>query len=318
MRGFIKDSNFDESRTSDSDRRILNNLAGEGIVFDISLFSNNLRNTSSITKDDYVIENNKFKITNQFKVPFSNNTVVKYNGVEYVVKNSNLVDSFQLFDVNSPTPFVPSAPFFDVIRDDHVLFENIQNLNPQRLQTKASGNDDVSSGARLFDPYTFLAINETIDSIVQSNDVYEYKRARSITTDKDTSVATPLAIDGTITITNLDSNGNPVGGVIDSESGPGMFINNGENNIRAFSDSTQPWSQIAGGLSTSSATTNVKTLIMTNPAIEGIQVTELSSQETIIVSQNDTYSIPVEIDGEIYYLLCKKITWLKIYKFRPW
>lgn len=309
MRGFIKNSNFDESQTTDSDRRILNNLAGEGIVLDVGLFSNNLRNTSKINVNDYVFEDNQFKITNDFVVPFANNTLVKYNNVEYVVKNSNLVDSFQLFLPNSVSPFVPTAPFYDIIRNDSVLYENIIKLNPQRLQTKASGDSSVGARRDAFDPYTAVGINDSIELINQSTELYEYKRTQSIMTDRDSILNSPLTVDGTVTITNVDGNGNPIGGVVDNTQGPGLFIRSGDNAIRAFSDSTQPWvDDVLGELSTDSESVTIKTLTMTNPRIDGIQITELSSSETISISQQNVYSIPVEINGEVYYLLCKKVT----------
>lgn len=312
MRGYIKTNNFGESQTADSDRRILDNLAGAGISSDISLFSNNLRNQSIITKDDYIFENNKFTITNIYMLPFANNTIVEYDENSYIVKNSNLTTSFQLYPIdNLNSPFIPTAPFKDITRNDSINFENISNLNPQRLQTKPPSatidSEDVNTASE-FNPYTYYGINENIDAIVQSVEMYEYKKDSSLVTDKENFVNSSLTVTGTITITNVDSNNNPVTSTLDVDNDPGMFVSNGTSKIRAFSDNSQPWQKISGGLLTNSTNTNVNQLVMSNPEINGLSVTSITTEQINTSLKNEYYSVPVTVNGETYYLLCKKVT----------
>lgn len=308
MRGYIRDSNFNESQTADSDKRILDNLAGAGISADISLFSNNSKNTSIISTADYVFMDGKFVITNSFMLPFANNTLVTYDNIEYIVKNSNLKDSFQLVLPSTPnSPFIPQEPFKNIIRKDNVTFENITNLNPQRLETKATTVSNIE-GITEYDPYTIYGINENINAIVQSTEIYEYKRSSALMSDSPGVIDAPLLVNGTVVITNLDANGNPVTGNFDIDNDPGMFISNGTDKIRAFSDNSQPWAKNTGSLSTTSSEININNLIMTNPSITGISVTSIP-EETINTSlKNVYYSIPVTINNENYYLLCKKAT----------
>jgi hypothetical protein len=304
MRGFISNFNFIESSTTDSDRRILDNLAGAGISSDIALFSNNTKNQSVITINDYIVENNQFILTNDVMLPYADNTIVAYGENQYIVKNSNLIDRFQLFDPdNLNSPFEPSEPYRDIVRNDFVSFENIVNLNPDRIQTKpiASSNDIDQ-----YDPYTVYGINENIEAIEQSNELLEFKRISTILTDRENTINSPVSLTGTVTITNIDSQGVPSTDVVDSES-PGLFINNGSLNIRAFSDSSQPWNQITGGLSTNSSNTNIGTLIMSDPSISGINVTAVDSEVINTSLKNEYYSVPVTINNELYYLLCRKV-----------
>lgn len=314
MRGYIKNNNFDESQTADSDKRIIDNLAGAGISSDVALFSNNLRNRSAITTTDYVFENNKFIITNIYMLPYANNTLVEYDNNTYVVKNSNLTNSFQLYPLdNLNSPFIPTEPFKDIFRNDSVSFENIANLNPQRLQTKPTSSTNIDNNevntirAGEFDPYTYYSINENIESIVQSTEIYEYKRNSAIMTDKENVVSSPLSVNGTIAITNVDSNNNPVTVPFNTETDPGMFISNGTNKIRAFSNNSQPWEKVTGGLFTDSTNTNINKLIMSNPEINGITVTPVTTEQIDTSLKNVYYSIPVVINDETYYLLCKKL-----------
>jgi hypothetical protein len=307
MRGFIRSSNLNESSTADSDKRILDNLAGAGISADISLFSNNLKNTSQISTNDYIFLNNNFVLTNSFMLPFSNNTIVTYNNIEYVVKNSNLKDSFQLFlPSNLNSPFIPQVPFKDIIRKDNITFENITNLNPQRLETKLTTLGGIESTSE-FDPYTAYGINENVNAIVQSIETYEYKRNTALMTDKPNSVDVSLVVNGTVVITNLDANGNPNTGNFNVDEDPGMFISNGTSKIRAFSDSSQPWTKVSGALATVSEEVNINNLIMTNPSITGISVTTITEEIINTSLKNVYYSVPVTINNENYFLLCKKV-----------
>jgi hypothetical protein len=304
MRGFISNFNLSESSTTDSDRRILDNLAGAGISSDISLFSNNLRNQSVITANDYIVENNQFILTNRFMLPYTNNTIVNYGNVQFIVKNSNSINQFQLFYVDTPEIlFEPNEPYLDIIRNDSVLFENIVNLNSTRIQTKPNSRN---STVDLFDPYTVFKINENIESIEQSSEFLEFKKNSAILTDQDNIKNSRLSFNGTIAITNIDSQGNPSSANIDSNS-PGLFVNNGISNIRAFSDSSQPWEQISGGLSTNSSNTNIGELVMTDPSISGISVTTIDSETIDTSLKNEYYSVPVTVNNELYFILCKKI-----------
>lgn len=306
MRGYISNFNFSESSTSDSDRRILDNLAGAGISSDIALFSNNLRNQSIISSDDYTVENNQIILTNDFVLPYANNTIVTYGENRYIVKNSNLLDRFQLFSADEPSIlFEPSEPYANIVRNDSVLFENIINLNPERIQTKPdviSNNNNVDT----FDPYGAFSINESIEFIEQLSSLLDFKRTSAVLTDRDNLIRSQLSINGTVVVTNIDSQGIPSTLPID-DSSPGLFVNNGTSTIRAFSDSSQPWQQISGGLSTNSTNTNVGTLIMSDPSITGIVVTTIAGETINTSLKNEYYSIPVTIDSELYYFLCKKV-----------
>lgn len=307
MQGYVKDLNFEESKTADSDRRILDNLAGAGISSDIALFSNNLRNVSTIFSTDYVIENNQFVITNPFVFPYANNNIVIYNGVEYIVKNSDLNSRFQLYPIdNLNSPFVPNPPYQNIIRNDKIRFENIINLNPQRLETKPTST--LLSDTTSVDPYTVYPINENIEAIEQATEIFEYKKESAIVSDRENFIESPVTINGTVVITNLNAGGDPSNDPFDSQTDPGMFISNGTNKIRAFSDSTQPWTKVTGGLSTNSVDTNLKNLIVSNLELQNIQVTEITTENINTSLKNVYFAVPININGETYSLLCRKTT----------
>lgn len=302
-RGYVQESNLGESDIRDADRRILNNLGGGNISDDISLFSNNLRNYSTLSTASYTVDGDKIKINDNFIVPFANTTNILYNGIPYTVANSNLIDSFQLIDSGGEV-FVPTAPLLDIIRKDAIVSTNIQNLNPERIKTKLARDNNLASGG-WYDIYSVNTVDQDITAIEEYIEVFQYKSQTTLMADRKNIIQSNFKLNGTVVVTNLDSNGNPITGqTAITNTDPGLFVTNGSTTVRAFSDSSNPWTAEtnSGVTSTESSAITVKNLIVTDLSIKKLTIFDDAGSV-----QSFTHSYPVEINGEIYYLLCKII-----------
>ena len=169
-RGFVQSLNLFESQDAQSARSIMDNLAGEGINVDIRLFANNLRTTTEVSLNEYIIENaadvqfqgNTTVVTSggaiedyyRFVVgpnrrdllPFSTGTIVyvfdNNNAKRYhCVKNSDTLTVFELYNYTVAGGIVGSRnswnDFIDLnnktlYRDDAVLLSNMTNFSKDR------------------------------------------------------------------------------------------------------------------------------------------------------------------------------------------
>jgi hypothetical protein len=84
--------------------------------------------------------------------------------------------------------------------------------------------------------------------------------------------------------------------------------------VRAFSDSSNPWSEVSGALHTDEDNAQASRLFFdpvtqpTTPNIKtvnasGTQVTLVATETNVVSSA--THKLPVEVNGETYFLLLK-------------
>lgn len=304
--GHIIDRNLSESNNRDKDSRALDNLGGEGISNDISLFINNTNNISVIYQTEYIIQNEFIIITNPFVVPYSNRSIVIADETECIVVNSNFMDRFQLLKKEDNSVFLPSG---DITRSDTIHLKHFESLNLERNPPTKSLSDTSISGLLSggvnteseTDIYESLNIVSTISEIDETLSVFNFRKKNSFQLDRENNINNKVNIGGSILIENLDSTLNPItvqNTLTDND--PGIFLTNNGSKIRAFSDTTNPWNTETnvGYNTTLSTKATVMELKLENPNIIGISPQTETGDIT-----DATHKIPVVINGEQYNIL---------------
>lgn len=318
IQGHVIDLSLSELDNREKDRNSINNLAGEGLADDLSLFINNLKNTSIIKKTQYVVIDIDIngilepfiQITDPFIIPFSNRTIVKCGTIDCVVYNSNTTNQFQVKNKSNNQAINPGL--VDIIRYDSVKTINFDNIDPTRFPPTSGTN---YSELQTPDIYS-INIPNYIDSIETSIDNYLYLKNNSILTYKDNNFNKKITLSDSVVIRNLDINGNPITVQNSLEpTDPGIFIVNGTNRFRAFSDNSNPWNtNTTNFTSTISEKVTVSELEITNPIISGLSINNVAGtiSNTIIIDPitntaiTNIYYFPVYINGELFNLVTVK------------
>jgi len=271
-----------------------------------------------------------FSRRNDEQVVFSNNTRVTVTTTDsesqYVVIDSDGVDSFQLsietpFGLYNTVNFPNPSDIISITRKDEVTLENISNLNPFRLSTIANNrNQGPSGGGGEFGDGGVLGVSgidagdlipitdrstlqEIFSGISNNIDLYSFRRRRSVVVDEDAFYDLPITFDGALAITNTSEID------ITTEGSPGIFIYNGSDSVRAFSDNSNPWSDTvvgSGYTTTQSTVATVRTLQATRPNFEDLNVVVESGDAL----NEYTHKIPIRVEdgtGERTYFLLAKL-----------
>ena len=312
--GFVANANLIESNTGGSDTNILNNLGGLGgaaVKDDILLFDGNSKFISFLIATDYTVTANVITVngsTSEGKVAFSDGTKISHNGGAYdlTVVNSNGIDKFQLKN-SSNVLFTPTGI---IRRSDAITGTNLANLSVKRLVTDVGGNTGVSGSQGSSDLFNSGTIPAQTDYIAGNIALYYYKKGRVPLTQEATVFNTKAIFGGPLRISNdanLDTTLN---------SSPGLFIvdtgNLSTDPIRAFTDTSNPWTVVVSSLVTTESNAQVSTLKLTNtsgvaPVSAGtrIQTTaDIIGTEQIGIADY-THKMPVVVNGQQFYLLLK-------------
>jgi hypothetical protein len=324
--GFVIDLNLIESDTGDLDRGILDNLGGTNITTDLLLFDGNFRFISKLSPSDYTYDatSGVITVTGEGKVAFSDGTKISLSDAPTVfeteVFDSNGIDKFKLRNLSGQavSPLDSSNAKKILRRNDGVSAENISNLSSKRLETNPGASTGISDDDGASDLFNQYSASEQIDYINTQLALYYYKRDRVPLTFEDSSFDQRVNFRGSVMIVDNDATSTTQ----PSNSTPGLFIvdasNPGGGATRAFSDASNPWSEVGSGntgaLVTTEANTQPNTLSIkpnttgTNPASSSTP--NLQTTSTLIVSQANAlsgfnYKLPVEINGERFFLLLK-------------
>lgn len=315
IQGHTIDLNLSELDNRSKDSISIDNIAGQGLSNDISLFSNNLKNKSVIPSSKYSVmyvtiggvSQPVIQLNDPFMIPFSNNTIVYVNTIQCKIENSNVVNRFQLRNIVSNVLVDPVDA--DIIRFDTLTTKNFAKINPTRIAT-VSGSQGIRENAdNQLESIYDINIPVYIDEINARIDNYLYIKNGTILLYNDNNFENKLTLQDSVLVSNLDSNGNPI--TIQnslSNADPGVFIYNNGEIFRSFSDNTNPWNvETANYTTTNSTNTKIAELELTNPRITGITVSSLigsipTAQSTFNESTNNIYFLPVTINGELYNL----------------
>ena len=270
------------------------------------LFDGNTKFTQKLIATDYTVVNNIIIVngsTSEGKVAFSDGTPISHNGgaYQYTVKNSNGVDRFQLYDASNAV-FVPTGI---LRRNDAVTGINLGNLSRKRLETNVGNSSGIGTGTGAADLFNSQTINSQTSYIDGNIALFYYKRGRIPRTYEASTFSLPVKFSGPVRITN-DQN------LAQSGSTPGLFMvdanNPGASAIRAFSDTSNPWTAVTGALQTTEANSQASTLKLqqtsqANPNFDS------TGNNHFIAEQIDvgdyTHKLPVIVNGQQYYLLLK-------------
>ena len=282
---------------------------------------------------DFITENfsnpsrTVFTRRNEEQVVFSNNTKVTVelqssSAIQATVINSDGVDSFQL-SVSAGLPFGFGDPddILSITRKDEVTLQNISNLNPFRLSTIADNRNQGGSGgggefgdggvlglggiqAGDLVPITDrTTLQEIFSGINTAVDLYNFRRRRSVVVNEEAFYDLPITFDGALAIKNTEEID------ITTPGAPGLFIYNGNDSVRAFSDNSNPWSDTVVGSGytvTQSTVATVRALEVTRPNFEDLNVTVESGNAL----SEYTHKIPIRVEdstGERTYFLLAKL-----------
>jgi len=297
--GFVKSLNLLESG-SESDAGIFENIGGAGIVPDLRLFSGNLRKTSSLLASEFTVVGDDVVVTGDGRVPFSNRTEVLVGSTFYTVGESNGIDRFKLYASNGSI-FDPTGQ--DIIRSDAVSFQNLANMSVDRLPT----NRDAGTGATVSGVgggqddetgiYDLRSISANYAIIEEGLGIYRYKKGRIPLTFEDSFFNRRVTFNGNIRITN-DAN------LTQGPDTPGLFIQGPDGAVRAFSDTSNPWEEVASGakLETTANNSSVFRLVLNSPNLI-VPTTEIGPEATVTNAGDYTHKMKVEVNGEVFYAL---------------
>jgi hypothetical protein len=314
--GFVANANLIESNTGGLDESILNNLGGLGgaaVKNDILLFDGNLKFISFLIATDYTVATNTITVngsSSEGKVAFSDGTKLSHNGGAYdlTVLNSNGIDKFQLKNSSN----VLFSPTGTLRRSDAITRINLANLSFKRLVTNVGSDTGVSGSQGSSDLFNSGSIAAQTDYIAGNIALYYYKKGRVPLTYEATTFNTKATFGGPLRITN-DANLNTT-----LNSSPGLFIvdtgNLSTDPIRAFTDTSNPWTVVGSNLVTTESNAQASTLKLTNtsgvaPVSAGTRIqttTNLIATEQIGVADY-THKMPVVVNGQQFYLLLKVV-----------
>lgn len=291
------------------DRAIFDNLAGIPVGSDIALLVNNKRNSSSLTITGSNISGSSIIVPGSLAV-FSNRTRITIDNstVDYYVKNSNGVDTFQLSTVLDLSNTVDTPPTGIYTRSDAISLSNISNFSSKRRKAVVGGilitTNDLLGGVT---PKALLS------SLEANLAFYKFRTLNSLNKTTNFLGRKLLKTNGLSIIKDPD-------GVIQSQgitdTGPGLFIYNAATNsgVRAFSSNANPWSDSGNGYLQSTALqitvgkltiSNSSNLVLEAKAGASLSA-NVSPPQSLATSF--THKLPIIIDGETYFLCLKLAT----------
>jgi hypothetical protein len=299
--GFAISNNLSESRGA-TDESILNNLAFSGIANSFRLFAGNSSQISKIEPGDYKVNDDLIRVVKAGKTGLSNRTIVQINNREYIVYDSDGQTEFRLRRRDTGSRYVPNPTVDTLIRNDSITFQNLNNLDVTRFETNVE-NDDIDESDDLVNRnslYNRNTISENLDSISETLGSFYLIQNRVPLTIGTTEFDTSIQFNGTIRVTNSNQIS------ISDPNAPGLFIvsESGEA-LRAFSDTSNPWSEENSSLKTDAVTASIQKLVLESKSlnIEGITPETVSSAQSV---NNYTHKLPVKINGEEFFLLLKE------------
>lgn len=303
--GFVANRNLGESNLAASDRQIIDNLAGVGTTDNIQLFAGNLRRADEIGANNYSYANDIYTTSEGF-VAISNGTEVTLQASNgeildtAISENSNGIDQFQLRSTTTNNLYVPPNPLPTIIRSNTVTLENLINLNTPRLETVAGNDQGVDVGTDSINTFTGAetiintqSLSTRINAIDSKSSLISFKKSRTPTTYQSFSTIRDIIINGSVRISN-DSE-IPIA----NTDAPGIFVQKDGILSRAFSGFDSPWTTSGSTIQALDAEkATVDSLFATDPKITISSVFSETANVT-----NATHKLPVEINGEVYYLL---------------
>ena len=293
--GFQKSLNLSEI----GDARVaLNNIGGAGIVNDLLILRNNLRNVSELSYQSlsngyfFFGKDNDFVYTNDdvvgVSVDVSVGATTLFANTNYYVCNSDAKTQFKLSSnpssvgVTTIVVTTVSPTNFDFIRKDPVTQENVINFDYPVV-------DDIETFG--YDTNIAGNFSDTQDKVEYA----DFAISKKYLTNIDTNVTDIINIEGTVTIDdpallNVNSEN------LNNSNSPGLFI----GTSRAFSDTTSFWTRVGTALSTNSSSVFIEELYFDG----NIQITGINTESATGIGVTAfTHKIPVVINNEQYYLL---------------
>ena len=225
-------------------------------------------------------------------------------GTDYFICNSNTESRFQLSFTSSTDPSGISTinltavpPQFDFIRKEAVFKKNLENYQRPEIQ------DELEFGS-----YLNGRINGVMDTAQTNGENADYFITKKYKGTENTSVDTEVKFEGTVNLFDpVGLNANSAD--LNLANSPGIFI----GNTRAFSADNNPWAPTAPDLATDSYEVSIAELEFGKGTAasanydQGINIEGISVVSTGLPSPlNFTHKIPVNIDGETYYLLMEQ------------
>jgi hypothetical protein len=322
---------------STNDRVALTNLGGGGIDADLSLFINNLNNTTKLTwrydTNFSAIVDNKFIFPTTVPLVYTNGDVVTVSIPEdeptqlnpslgdldpeliYYVVELNLRDGQRLTQVSfglSTSPDGPLVSLNNIIgsvvltRSDPVTKENILNISSATSSAFDFGLAETDL------TYNFTDFNNAFDDIESNIDTFNYLRSFKYVNNQSTTINRKIAIEGSVEIYDpAEHNSSALNlNTETSTKSPGVYISDPFSDIldikktRAYSTDSSPWEDSISTpeLITKSEQVNIGELYFSN-GIKFNGITHLNTNNESPVAAAFTHKILVLIDGVEYSIL---------------
>jgi hypothetical protein len=313
FQGFDIKLNLEENS---DDRDALNNLGTAPIADDITLFLNNLRNTSELVVSSTDIQGSFISFNPEVQgFVFTNSTNITVDSTEFFVGDSNGINEFRLYTDQDLTDLVTTPPVGVYERTDAVTSADISNLVTPRslvveniaLSQVRGADDSTTQNANIFASYIQIyggSIASRINSIDQGLDLFSLRKQKSINTLTDFESTNGLSLSGNILVSDPDGVNNTS---VSSASGPGIFILDPATNnaTRIFSSNENVWTEDGADLVAASEEIVVGNFVF-NDAVRLLQ----KGGTPEIVTEQDlatefTHFATVIVNGEEYSLCLK-------------
>jgi hypothetical protein len=308
-------------RENISDRDVLNNLGGAPIADDVTLFLNNLRNTSTLTVSLSEIQENYIRFNpNLQRFVFTNGTKISVEDLTFFVGDSNTINEFRLYQNKELTELVNNPPTGIYSRSDAVSYNDIVNLVRFRdrvvenislsqvgtLDSSLDRSNIYDSYIRVFDEVLGrpTTLSSYFNSIEREIDLFELNKQTSINNYFNFTSDNRLSLSGNILVFDPDGENNTT---VSTTNGPGIFIfDTGSNQSkRAFSSNENLWEDTGTALAVSSKEIVVGNLVFNQTP----KIVRKSGSPNLEIETNTvttfTHFVKAKVNGEDYYLCLK-------------
>jgi hypothetical protein len=345
--GFVKELNFQEVvRAGQASSLFINLSRIDGITDDIQLFSNNLSNFSKIPPEVYSTEldaDNEYVIildlvTYDGYFPYSNRTalfeedpvtgaarqftqaeaqaLVDNSIIESINEALNSIIRFTVYEANGQDRFKVKDQYGinrdvtgNLIRKDSITFRNLNNMAVDReqvIEDAITTNDDGDVSSAENSGFISAAISANYSEINNGLSLFRYKESRLPLGYKESFLTKPGVVNGYINISNPDN----ISVTNESLNPPGLYIRppSGGNAIRAFSDTSNPWTRnnSTSRIETDASQITIQKFVLDTPNLQPSSSADQHQSEVNDLTGDDNYKIKVEINGVPYFLFAKQ------------
>lgn len=173
----------------------------------------------------------------------------------------------------------------------------------KRLDTNITESSGIGVNLGSSDVFNAETINFQVSYINGHIGLFYFKRDRVPLTYQNSTFNIPIQFNGAFRIVD-NANTTPP-----TPNSPGLFIVSGSTALRAFSDTNNPWEEVAGALRTTQASAQCSVLKL-KPTSASVNINFDSVNDNHMLPEQKnvglyTHKLPLVVNGQQYFLLLK-------------